>query len=231
MQHIRRLRIERAARRLRHSEQRLLDIALEAGYDSHEAFTRAFNARFGLLPSEFRKQPSLRLQKFQAQSPKAPHLQVEVRSLPAVSVAYLRGQGALQEVPEYFHRLIDWSQSRGLLDDTPRLYGLYPDDPDITEPDRFRFDVCVALDAPLSLSPSELNVGFYEIPAGRYAVGVHQGPYETLSESYLDIIGRWFPRSDYDLAPDPVVEHYLNDPACTPAAALRTEVRVRILES
>ena len=51
-----------------------------------------------------------------------------------------------------------------------------------------------------------------------------------MRRAYLDIIGRWFPQSGYDLAPDPVVEHYLNDPARTPGAALRTEVRVRILE-
>src|SRR5262245_42664629 len=41
MQRVRRLRLERAARKLRGSEQRILELALEAGYESHEAFTRA----------------------------------------------------------------------------------------------------------------------------------------------------------------------------------------------
>src|SRR5262245_3493728 len=42
MEHVRRLRLERAARKLRAGDARILDLALEAGYESHEAFTRAF---------------------------------------------------------------------------------------------------------------------------------------------------------------------------------------------
>jgi AraC family transcriptional regulator len=42
--HIRRLRLERAAQRLKHGGRSILEIALDAGYDSHEAFTRAFKA-------------------------------------------------------------------------------------------------------------------------------------------------------------------------------------------
>ena len=38
---VRRLRLERAATRLRMTRWRLLEVALEAGYDSHEAFSRA----------------------------------------------------------------------------------------------------------------------------------------------------------------------------------------------
>jgi len=68
------------------------------------------------------------------------------------------------------------------------------------------------------------------IPEGSYAVGVHVGPYERLYETYLDIIGRWFPQSGYDLAIDAVIEHYLNDPSCTPKQDLRTEVRVKIAD-
>ncbi|MCF3652512.1 helix-turn-helix domain-containing protein [Synoicihabitans lomoniglobus] len=51
----RRLRLERAARRLRRSRRSILTIALEAGYASHEAFTRGFTARFGRGPAEYRK--------------------------------------------------------------------------------------------------------------------------------------------------------------------------------
>ena len=40
----RRLRMERAARRLGSSETSVTTIAFDAGYDSHEAFTRAFRS-------------------------------------------------------------------------------------------------------------------------------------------------------------------------------------------
>ena len=54
-EHIRRLRLERAAQRLRFTGQPVIDIALGAGYDAHEAFTRAFRQMFDESPQEFRK--------------------------------------------------------------------------------------------------------------------------------------------------------------------------------
>lgn len=53
----RRLRLERAARALRTSRRPILDLALEAGFGSHEAFTRAFRRRFGHTPDAFRNLP------------------------------------------------------------------------------------------------------------------------------------------------------------------------------
>jgi AraC family transcriptional regulator len=52
--HIRRLRLERAAGRLKLGRQPVMQIALEAGYDTHEAFSRAFKGMFGVPPSGFR---------------------------------------------------------------------------------------------------------------------------------------------------------------------------------
>ena len=51
----RRLRLERAARRLRKTTRPILVIALEAGYESHESFTRGFLHQFGCGPDEYRR--------------------------------------------------------------------------------------------------------------------------------------------------------------------------------
>lgn len=56
-EHVRRIRLERAAGALRRTDDRVIDIALSAGYDAHEPFTRAFHARFGMPPSAWRRQP------------------------------------------------------------------------------------------------------------------------------------------------------------------------------
>lgn len=42
---------------VRDGEQRLLDIALDCGFSSQEAFTRAFRAAYGITPSEYRRSP------------------------------------------------------------------------------------------------------------------------------------------------------------------------------
>jgi AraC family transcriptional regulator len=54
----RRVLLERSAYRLLTSEAGVLDIAVEAGYSSHEAFTRAFTRAYGAAPSVWRAEPS-----------------------------------------------------------------------------------------------------------------------------------------------------------------------------
>ncbi len=54
----RRLLLERAAYRLlRHRDRSVLDVAIEAGYGSHEAFTRAFARAYERTPSALRADP------------------------------------------------------------------------------------------------------------------------------------------------------------------------------
>ncbi len=53
----RRVLLERAAYRLVASRAGILDIAVEAGYGSNEAFTRAFRRAYGAVPSAWRAAP------------------------------------------------------------------------------------------------------------------------------------------------------------------------------
>jgi AraC-like DNA-binding protein len=62
----RRVLLERAAYRMITTSAPLIDIAVEAGYGSHEAFTRAFTKAYGAAPSAWRRKPG--------------HLQIEAPS-------------------------------------------------------------------------------------------------------------------------------------------------------
>ena len=53
----RRVLLERAAFRLRTSGVSVLTVAVEAGYSSHEAFTRAFARAYGIAPTAWRGSP------------------------------------------------------------------------------------------------------------------------------------------------------------------------------
>jgi len=53
----RRLLLERAAHRLVDGATTVIDVAVEAGYGSHEAFTRAFSRAYGVTPSALRHAP------------------------------------------------------------------------------------------------------------------------------------------------------------------------------
>lgn len=63
--------LERAAYRLLTTDRHVLDVALEAGYSSHEAFTRAFERAYGSTPSRWRRDPT----QFQLVAPNDVHFQ------------------------------------------------------------------------------------------------------------------------------------------------------------
>ena len=54
-QFLRRMRLERAAYMLLTSSDSVLEVSIDSGYQSPEAFTRAFRKTFDSVPSEFRK--------------------------------------------------------------------------------------------------------------------------------------------------------------------------------
>ncbi len=54
-EYIRALRLTGAALALRDQEDRVLDVALDFVFDSHEGFTRAFSREFGLPPRKYRR--------------------------------------------------------------------------------------------------------------------------------------------------------------------------------
>jgi AraC-like DNA-binding protein len=54
----RRILLERAAYRLITTDHDVLRVAVEAGYSSHEAFTRAFTRAYGRSPSHWRRKPT-----------------------------------------------------------------------------------------------------------------------------------------------------------------------------
>ncbi|HNX13295.1 MAG TPA: AraC family transcriptional regulator [Oscillospiraceae bacterium] len=60
--YIRARRLTAAALALRDGDHRVLDIALDFLFDSHEGFTRAFSKEFGILPGEYKRStPAIRL--------------------------------------------------------------------------------------------------------------------------------------------------------------------------
>ncbi|MDR2569849.1 MAG: AraC family transcriptional regulator, partial [Oscillospiraceae bacterium] len=55
MEYIKKRRLQHACQTLCQSNSTVLDIALQYGYESHEGFTRAFKALYGVPPAQYRK--------------------------------------------------------------------------------------------------------------------------------------------------------------------------------
>lgn len=61
-EYIRELRLSQAAIKLRKGDAKIIDIAFDFVFDSHEGFTRAFSKRFGMTPQRYCKtQPQVKL--------------------------------------------------------------------------------------------------------------------------------------------------------------------------
>ena len=228
-EYVRRLRLERAAHRLKRQDQPVTDLAFEAGYESHEAFTRAFHALFGVAPSEYRaaaESPSGAhyddLSRYR-QPNYGNHAAVEVRTLRPERVIFLRHTGPYERVSGTWQRLAAWAGPRGLFGPGARFIGISWDDPDITPVEKLRYDAAITVNRPVQ---PEGDIGVTELPGGAYATMVHKGPYETLGGAYRALFGGWLPESGRELRDDPCLEFYLNSPQNTRPEDLLTAIHV-----
>ncbi|MEM9192048.1 MAG: AraC family transcriptional regulator [Myxococcota bacterium] len=215
---VRRLRLERAAQRLKFGDESVTSVALTTGYGSHEAFTRAFRARFGTNPREYRERERAEPLK---------RVKIEVREEPEHCCVGIRYVGP------YEGCAVAWADLTEIVDPTeldeyPDSFGLVYDDPEVTAPEQLRYDACFAVPSDALPSPLHPRLTVRVVPAGRYAVALYQGPYEDIFETYVTLLGRWLPRRGVELWDEPVVEAYLNNPDTAAPEDLLTEVRMRI---
>lgn len=87
--YIRRRRLTVAAWALLESERGVLDIALSSGFDSHEAFSRAFKSQFACSPRQFRQQgqpPQFPRARLEISAAYLAHLQSGISREPALQV-------------------------------------------------------------------------------------------------------------------------------------------------
>ncbi len=238
-EHIRRLKLERAASRLKHSNTPVTTIAFEAGYESHEAFTRAFKAMAGISPSEFR------LQKGSLSQPVSPSevhyqertqlsdfipvqtggvsMEVKFENIMPMRVAFVRHIGPYDECGKAWDKLTTELGRRGLLCADTKYIGLCYDDPEVTPAEKVRYDACVTV--PEDFMP-ENDIGVQTIAGGEYVLVTHFGPYNRLGETYARLFGEWLPRSGRHLRSAPCLEVYLNDPEGTDPEDLVTDIYV-----
>lgn len=221
MECVRRLRLESAALRLRRSRATVTEVALDAGFQSHEGFTRAFKERFGAPPAVWRRQASARVRALAARAPLVIP-DVEVRTSPALPFVFASHRGSFSEVSAAWQSFVALAIGEGIFAGSERLLGRYPDDPEITPPGKVRFDVgLVARELPRK---AIRGLRHELIPPARWAIAIHRGSYSTLSETYLRLVGGWFPKHGHALADRPCLELYLNGPDTTAEEDLETEV-------
>ncbi len=209
---VRLLRLKRASYQLVFSRKRVIEIALEASFESPEAFSRAFRQAFGQSPSQFRKSP--RWQPWSERYRLPPRernedMDVKVFKFEETKVAFLAHRGAPEQVNASVLTFIEWRKASGLSPvKTSRNFGIVYGDPDTTPADEFRFDICGEVSSPVPMNPQGVENG--TIPAGRCAVVRHLGSHDRLAENIYPLYREWLPQSGEEVRDYPLFFHYLN---------------------
>lgn len=197
------VRLRRASYRLAFRRRRIIEIALASGYESHEAFSRAFKKAVGQSPSEFREQPlwdrwhalDQRLHDVRSQHMKPEFCpdDVQIIDFPATRVAVLEHRGDPNQLGDSIRRFIAWRQQNRLPPRVSATFNLLYNDPAETPPDEFRLDLCAATDREVAENP--FGVVAQTIPAGRCAVLRHVGSDDTLGDALRYLYATWLPAS------------------------------------
>jgi AraC family transcriptional regulator len=230
--YLRRRRLEIGATRLL-AQQRLpvLHVALGVGFGSAEAFTRAFRARFGCSPTQWRnsKRGQVTGKTRQAAAvPKHKHvdsrtkeffMKVKIIDRPPVHVAYLRHLGVYGPAIGLFwmNTVAPWMATNNLYGRD--RFGISLDDPSVTKPAQCRYDACVESPEGETLSG---DPGRKVIPGGKYAALPFAGTGAEIGEAWDAMLRDWLPKSGLQLDARPFFEHYPVDGRYDPKTGIFT---------
>lgn len=135
---------------------------------------------------------------------------VDVKVLAEIRVAYMRFVGPYGSpgVTDLWRRFQAWREQRGLTAQPCRLFGIAQDNPNITPPERTRYDACVEVNA--DFQPGN-GIGIQTIRGGRYGCAPFTGTAAEIRPAWIRFLTKVLP--DAGLQPDlaPAIEIYPPD--------------------
>ena len=224
-EYVRKRRLTLAMTELAQTKRRVIDIALDYQFESHESFTRSFKANFGLTPTECRKRGIA---------------SIGLHHKPRITLEYLDHlQGAMNMEPRFIElaekkvvgmgtkfisimspdknnfSLIPalWNQFMPRIGEIKNraggwCYGLVealPESDAKSHNDELFYIACAEV-----LDFEAIPAGMVKrvIPAGRYACFTHKGKLDRLEHTMNYVYGSWLPKSNTQLRDAPHLELY-----------------------
>ena len=193
-------------------EYKVIDIAFSCGFDSPEAFSRAFKKTIGQSPSAFRKNPDwkawhqyhqpmteLRIKKMKKLEK---NYKTNIVNFDETSIAVLTHKGAPELIGQSIKQFITWRRANKLPPSISRTFNLVYDDPTTTVPDDYRFDLCASTNQ--AVQSNAQGVVNSIIPSGKCVVIRHVGSDDELGEVANYLYGQWLEKSGETLRDFPL---------------------------
>lgn len=200
--------------------RRIIDVAMDYGFETHMGFTKAFKKCFGCLPSLYRlrimKTP---LPRATVESIKLKHgginssMNVQMKEIASFSIVGVVSNHSLPnvkrsaDIPAFWNTIsMDYGKHLTRLYDafTPAKHGEYGICFDVDEnTGEFMYMLGVAFDSTADDKKIEADMRKVEIPGGAYAVfttpkqSAEQYP-QMIANTWTEIITQWLPNSEYE---------------------------------
>ncbi len=216
MRYTRGRRLSEAARVLANGGPDILTVALDFGYGSHEAFTRAFRDQFGVTPESVRAQrhldnvnlvEAIKMDDRRTTTLAPPRIE-QGRLLLIAGLGGRFSHDTNQNIPALWQRLqphlgsVPGQVFAGGGAKGGRTFGVcYNMDDDCN------FDYLAGVEAS-GFSDLPAEFARLRIPARRYAIFTHREHVSTMRDVSMTIWTKWLPESGYEAADAPYLEYY-----------------------
>lgn len=229
--YINRKRLERSVAILVHKKEcNITDLALQSGFSSHSAFTRAFKKLYNVSPSEFRKTNPNKFSKIGIiESKKGQedfmletyfcninnHLnwikmmnaKIEIKELPELHFASVTHIG-VANIERAFERIIKWAIPKGLMQKPEtRLARIFHDSFKVTDADKVRMSVSILTEEDVLVEDDMEKIS---AKAGKYIVGSFKILPMEFEKSWSSLF-IWMHHNGYKKADANPFEIYQND--------------------
>jgi AraC family transcriptional regulator len=209
MRYVRGRRLTEAARSLSKGAPDILAVALEAGYGSHEAFTRAFREQFGLTPETVRARGHLDnialLEPIKMD-------ETLIADLPPPRFESLKPLLVAGLCERYNHESskaipAQWQRFQPYIGNIPGQIGGTAYGVCFNGDDEGNFDYIAGVEVTdFSRLPPEL--ARVRLAAQTYAVFSHRGHVSTIRRTIMTIWNQWLPQSELEVADAADFERY-----------------------
>lgn len=203
LKYVARRRLTRAAHDLLNTDRRIIDIAFDLGFGSHESFIRAFKKRFLLTPSQFRRiKPRIPFEDKGKIGPLDLRLShgkaipnPTILTRPAFSITGLIYSGReTSAIGWLWDRFWEMIRSGTFTVENHQYLGACFHDLDMRNNEVFEYYAGFEIGDSINIPKRFKTV---DIPENAYAVFTHQGHVNNIEMTYDQIYGNWLPRSMY----------------------------------
>jgi len=202
--YIKRLQLEKALHKMQIDNQNITQLAIEAGFNMSSSFNKAFKMMFDTNPTTYKRKLLSQRENYADIEP------IKQINIKPIEVYSIRHRGKYEDANKTWDEMIAFASKHKLFNKNFGAYGITYDNPDITDSQRLRYDICVTKTKNIQLE-EESPIQIKYLDGGKYTVFLHKGDPKGLIDVYNSIFGKWLYKNTIVLRDVPVIQKMLGD--------------------